>query len=95
MNLKYLDKQRAEKLNKIEEILEGAKKEERTSSEDEISKFNELKKLIGEIDATIQAEKESRQTDIEDKNKESENVENQESKKPATEDEKKEDHRKN
>ncbi len=90
MNLKYLDEQRAENHNKMQEILEKAKKEERALSEDEISKFNELKKLIGEIDATIKAEEESREMDIEEKNKEKETVEDQETKEPATEDEKKE-----
>ncbi len=90
MNLKYLDEQRAENHNKMQEILEKAKKEERALSEDEISKFNELKKLIEEIDATIKAEEESREMDIEEKNKEKETVEDQETKEPATEDEKKE-----
>lgn len=92
MNLKYLDEQRAENHNKMQEILEGAKKQERALSEDEISKFNELKKLIGEIDATIKAEEESREMDIEEKNKEkeNENLEDQESKEPTTEEEKKE-----
>ena len=61
-------------------------------NEEEISKFNELKKLIGEIDATIQAEEESREMDIEEKNKdkENENVEDQKTKEPESEDEKKE-----
>ncbi len=92
MNLKYLDEQRAENHNKMQEILENAKKEERALSEEEISKFNELKKLIEEIDATIKAEEESREMDIEEKNKEkeNENVEDKETKEPATEDEKKE-----
>ena len=94
MNLKYLDEQRAENHNKMQEILESAKKEERALSEDEISKFNELKKLIGEIDATIKAEEESREMDIEEKSKEkekeNENVGDQETKEPVTEDEKKE-----
>ena len=92
MNLKYLDEQRAENRNKMEEILERAKNEERALSEEEISKFNELKKLIEEIDATIKAEEESREMDIEEKSKEkeNENVEDQETKEPATEDEKKE-----
>ncbi len=67
MNLKYLDEQRAENHNKMQEILESAKKEERALNEEEISKFNELKKLIEEIDATIQAEEESREMDIEEK----------------------------
>lgn len=66
MNLKYLDEQRAENHNKMQEILESAKKEERALNEEEISKFNELKKLIEEIDATIQAEEESREMDIEE-----------------------------
>ena len=74
MNLKYLDEQRAENHNKMQEILESAKKEERALSEEEISKFNELKKLIEEIDATIKAEEESREMDIEEK-KENKNEE--------------------
>ena len=74
MNLKYLDEQRAENHNKMQEILESAKKEERALNEEEISKFNELKKLIEEIDATIQAEEESREMDIEEK-KENKNEE--------------------
>ena len=36
MNLKYLDEQRAENHNKMQEILENAKKEERALSEEEI-----------------------------------------------------------
>lgn len=74
MNLKYLDEQRAENHNKMQEILESAKKEERALNEEEISKFNELKKLIEEIGATIQAEEESREMDIEEK-KENKNEE--------------------
>ena len=53
----------------MQEILNGAKLEKRALSESEISKWNGLKKLIAEIDATINAEEESRKMDIEEKNK--------------------------
>ena len=55
-----------------------AKLEKRALTEEEISKFNELKKLIMEIDATINAEEEAREMDLEEKKKENEE-------KPATE----------
>ena len=67
MKLKYLDEQRAENQNKMQEILDKAKSEKRALSEEEIAKFNELKKLILEIDATINAEEEAREMDIEEK----------------------------
>ncbi len=69
MKLKYLDEQRAENQNKMQEILDKAKSEKRALSEEEIAKFNELKKLILEIDATINAEEEAREMDIEEKKK--------------------------
>ena len=53
----------------MQEILNGAKVEKRALTESEIAKFNELKKLITEIDATINAEEESRKMEIEEKNK--------------------------
>lgn len=67
MTLKYLDEQRAENQNKMQEILDKAKLEKRALSEEEIAKFNELKKLILEIDATINAEEDARKMDIEEK----------------------------
>lgn len=71
MKLKYLDEQRAENQNKMQEILDNAKSEKRALSEEEIAKFNELKKLITEIDATINAEEEAREMDIEEKKEKS------------------------
>lgn len=67
MNLKYLDEKRVENQEQMQKILNMAKSEKRALSEEEITKFNELKKLINEIDATIKAEKDSRKMDIEDK----------------------------
>lgn len=68
MELKYLDEQRAENQNKMQAILDEAKSEKRALSEEEIAEFNGLKKLIGEIDATINAEEETREMDIKEKN---------------------------
>lgn len=68
MELKYLDEQRAENQNKMQAILDEAKSEKRALSEEEIAEFNGLKKLIGEIDVTINAEEETREMDIRGKN---------------------------
>ena len=70
MNLKYLSEQRSENQEKMQKILDIAKLEKRALSEGEISKFNELKKLIDEIDATIKAEDESRKMEMEENKKE-------------------------
>ena len=70
MNLKYLSEQRSESQEKMQKILDTAKLEKRALSEGEISKFNELKKLIDEIDATIKAEDESRKMEMEENKKE-------------------------
>ena len=67
MNLKYLLEQRSENQEKMQEILNGAKLEKRALTESEITKWNGFKKLITEIDATINAEEESRKMDIEEK----------------------------
>lgn len=76
MELKYLTEQRAENQSKMQEILNGAKQEQRALTEEEIKKFNELKKLIDEIDATIKAEETARKTELEEsKTQESENQE--------------------
>lgn len=72
MNLKYLDEKRVENQEQMQKILNMAKSEKRALSEEEITKFNELKKLINEIDATIKAEEDSRKIDIEDKKEVSE-----------------------
>ncbi len=69
MELKYLTEQRVENQEQMQKILTTAKSEKRALSEEEIEKFNELKKLIEEIDATIKAEEESRKMDIEEKKK--------------------------
>ena len=84
MNLKYLTEKRAENQEEMQNILNAAKLEKRALTEDEIAKFNELKKLITEIDATINAEEEAREMNIEEKKKEvvgnNEETENQEEK---------------
>ena len=67
MELKYLTEKRVENQEQMQKILNMAKSEKRALSEEEITKFNELKKLINEIDATIKAEEDSRKMDIEDK----------------------------
>jgi len=67
MNLKYLSEQRSENQEKMQKILDTAKLEKRALSEEEIAKFNELKKLIDEIDATIKAEDEARKMDMQEK----------------------------
>ena len=85
MELKYLTEKRAENQEEMQNILNAAKLEKRALTEDEITKFNELKKLITEIDATINAEEEAREMNIEEKKKEisesEEKTENQEEKK--------------
>ena len=85
MELKYLTEKRAENQEEMQNILNAAKFEKRALTEDEINKFNELKKLITEIDATINAEEEAREMNIEEKKKEisesEEKTENQEEKK--------------
>ena len=70
MKLKYLTEQRSENQEQMQKILDTAKLEKRALSEEEISKFNELKKLIDEIDATIKAEDEARKMDMEENKKE-------------------------
>lgn len=85
MKLKYLTEKRAESQEEMQNILNTAKSEKRALTEDEISKFDELKKRITEIDATIKAEEEAREMNIEENKKEvfeaKENTENQESQK--------------
>ena len=44
MQLKYLTEQRSENQDKMQEILNTAKSEKRALKEEEISKFNQLKK---------------------------------------------------
>lgn len=82
MELKYLTEQRAESQEELQNILNTAKSEKRALTEDEISKFDELKKRIIEIDATINAEEEAREMNIEENKKEvfeaKENTESQE-----------------
>ena len=70
MNLKYLLEQRSENQEKMQKILDTAKLEKRALSEEEIAKFNELKKLIDKIDAIIKAEDESRKMEMEENTKE-------------------------
>lgn len=80
MELKYLTEQRAENQEQMQKILNTAKSEKRALSQEEIAKFNELKKLIDEIDATIKAKEESRKMDIEEKQEDSKTEEKQEGK---------------
>ena len=70
MELKYLMEQRAEKQDKMQEILNNAKSEKRAMTEEEISKFNDLKKNIDEIDVTIRAEEDVRKTELDESKKE-------------------------
>lgn len=55
-NLKGLQEQRAELVEEMNKILEGAKVENRAMSEEEETKFNDIEKSIQSIDATIAAE---------------------------------------
>ena len=84
MKLKYLTEKRAENQEEMQNLLNTAKLEKRALTEDEITKFNGLKKLITEIDATINAEEEAREMNIEEKKKEvvgnNEETDNQEEK---------------
>ena len=75
MKLKYLTEKRAENQEEMQNLLNTAKLEKRALTEDEIAKFNELKKLITEIDATINAEEEAREMNIEEKKKENSEIE--------------------
>ncbi len=64
MDLKYLTEKRAEKQDKMQEILNLAKQEQRAMTSDEIKSFNDLKVEIDEIDSTINAEEELRSMQI-------------------------------
>ena len=66
MNLKYLSEQRVENQEQMQKILDKAQVEKRALGQEEIAKFNELKKLIEEIDATIKAEDEARKMEMEE-----------------------------
>ena len=66
MELKYLIEKRAEKQDKMQEILSLAKKEERAMNPDEIKAFNDCKTEIDEIDSTISAEEELRSMQLDD-----------------------------
>ena len=93
MELKYLTEKRAENQEEMQKILNSAKLEKRAMTEEEIAKFNELKKLIMEIDATINAEEEAREIDLEEKKKENQETAETEQKpedQPKTQEEKKE-----
>lgn len=66
MELKYLTEKRAEKQDRMQEILNLAKKEERAMNPDEIKAFNDCKTEIDEIDSTISAEEELRSMQLDD-----------------------------
>lgn len=60
MDLKFLTEKRAEKQDKMQEILNLAKKQERAMNADEIKAFNDCKTEIDKIDSTISSEEELR-----------------------------------
>ena len=77
--LKVLKERRDNLLNEMNGIVGKAEKEERAFEEEEVNKFNELKKAIEQLDETIKALNESRKFD---------SVEDSEGKKEKTEEEK-------
>lgn len=64
MELKYLTEKRAENQDKMQEILNLAKQEQRAMTSDEIKNFEDLKTEIEGIDSTINAEEELRSMQI-------------------------------
>lgn len=73
MELKYLTEQRADAQEQMAEILNVAKKEQRAMTEEEIAKFKELKKLVDEIAATIEAEETQREEELDVPEKDTKN----------------------
>lgn len=59
-NLKKLEEQRAEKVEEMQNLVKDAEKEERAFTEEEQTKFENLKKEIAGIDVTIAAKNEAR-----------------------------------
>lgn len=68
MELKFLTEKRAEKQDKMQEILNLAKQEQRAMTAEEIKNFEDLKTEIEGIDSTINAEEELRSMQITDEN---------------------------
>lgn len=61
--IKALEEKRANLLNEMQDVMEGARKETRALSEDEEKKFSELKNEVERIDRTIEKENEMRSFD--------------------------------
>lgn len=64
MNLKALEEQRAELVEQMEALLNGAKEEVRALNEEELNKFAELETSIKNIDSTIDIEKRAQELEI-------------------------------
>jgi len=58
--MKLLLEKRSKLIEQIESIMEGAEKETRAFSNDELTKVNELKESINQTDKTIKAKEEAR-----------------------------------
>lgn len=61
--IKALEEKRANLLDEMQDVMEGARKETRALSEDEEKKFSELKNEVERIDRTIEKENEMRSFD--------------------------------
>lgn len=61
--IKALEEKRANLLNEMQDVMEGARKETRALTEDEEKKFSELKNEVERIDRTIERENEMRSFD--------------------------------
>ena len=64
MDLKFLIEQRAEKVEEMKKMLEKAKTEKRAMSEKELKAFDEVKKSVENLDATIQAAEDARKSEL-------------------------------
>lgn len=72
LNVKGLEEKRNDYLSKMEGLLNTSRKEERTLTEEEVTKFNELKKKISEIDRDLKLFEDARElenTNTDDKQK--------------------------
>ncbi len=63
--LKFWAEQRTEKIEEMKNLVDTAKKEQRALTEEQIAAFEELKKAVSAIDATIAAEETAREEEIE------------------------------
>lgn len=79
LNVKGLEEKRNDYLSKMEGLLNTSRKEERTLTEEEVTKFNELKKKISEIDRDLKLFEDARElenTNTDDKQKSKEESDN-------------------